>query len=66
MDDVLGIIFKRNFKIIFIFSSSKGNSEEETNSNGCDQFVDCTISPPPDAKNEDEPMNGDDSIDNVE
>lgn len=45
------------------YSSSKGNSEEETNSNGGDQFVDCTISPPPDAKNEYEPMNGDDSID---
>lgn len=25
------------------YSSSKGNSEEETNSNGGDQFVDCTL-----------------------
>jgi hypothetical protein len=46
-----------------MFSSSKGNSEEETNSNGGDQFVDCTVSPPPDAKN-DEIFNGvDDEVD---
>lgn len=47
----------------FLISSSKGNSEEETNSNGGDQFVDCTISPPPDAKNEEESINGIDSAD---
>jgi len=39
-------------------SSSKGNSEEETNSNGGDQFVDCTVSPPPDAKNDEHLFNG--------
>lgn len=42
------------------FSSSKGNSEEETNSNGGDQFVDCAISPHlDDAKNYEESTNRD-------
>lgn len=36
---------------LFCFSSSKGNSEEEA---GSDQFVDCTISPPPYAKNDEQ------------
>lgn len=45
--------------LIFLFSSSKGNSEEETNSIGGDQFVDCTISPPSEAKNNENALNGD-------
>lgn len=55
--------FSKNMKIskkpdlfLIYFSSSKGNSEEETNSN--DNFVDCTVSPPPDAKNDDHSLNG--------
>ena len=47
------------FVIQEIISSSKGNSEEETN---IDQFVDCTVSPSPtDAKNDDNSLNGVDS-----
>lgn len=46
-----------------IFSSSKGNSEEETNG---DNFVDCTVSPtPPHAKNDEHSLNGLNSIDNT-
>jgi hypothetical protein len=34
----------KNYILKNFCSSSKGNSEEETNSNGGDQFVDCVIS----------------------
>lgn len=51
------IKFKFLVLIFKICSSSKGNSEEETNSNSGDQFVDCVISTTFDEikSNDDEP-----------